>query len=160
MNAEQRKAVEECIPIAHYMADGDEDLEQEMLLKACQVVQDGPADVPRLIYFMGLRRLEYWAGRGNGKSVDNGERRNRQDVLIVPYEHFDQTAITSRTEAGFPDEAALARIGCERFLDSLTPKERGYVYLKIYGSDKAFTQWYKRTIRPSVRRKFKAQFDM
>ena len=166
MNTEQRKAVEECIPIAHNMAEGDEDLEQELLLTACLRAQDGNTDVPRLIYFMLLRRLEYRAGRGNGKSVDNGEKRNRQDVQVTHDPAVLDLAVESHYERAHPDDTAIFRAGISRFLESLTSKELTYWDARVdscsvpCSPSRTFTQWYCRTVRPSLRRKFRDQFDM
>jgi hypothetical protein len=143
-----KEAVEEYYPIAHKMAWGDDDLQQELILSVINSVgvrkiRDQGLIINRMVLQRKMYRVGYLFADRFGRSIDNGCARRREDVTLIPYDSTGETddGWTARhpdfavyfTDYRDPEETALFNVSYERFLQDLTAGERAFWNAKLEG---------------------------
>ncbi len=170
------EAVETYYPLAQRIAQGDSDLQQELMLSVLDSVGTrNLSDRGRIIGRMLDQRKAYKSGYLTvdryGNSIDNGCYKRRQNVTRLSfndtYEKFIRHQIISVNLAIYftnprnPEETALFNVDYERFLAHLTPKERGYWNARLEGKlsgDIARLKIAKKNDQGGIRRDIREKF--
>ncbi len=128
-------------PVAHRMAMGDEDLQQELMVSVLDSVgtrriSDGAKIIGRMMDQRKAYKSGYLAADKYGNSIDNGCAKRRKGVSFIPYDASAEWSIRKSlnqadlaiyfTNYRSPEETALFNIGYERFLGDLDVVERRY----------------------------------
>ena len=169
--------MEKYYPVAQTMAHGDKDLQQELVLSVMDSVGNRKIyDEGLIINRMVLQRKMYKTGYlmvdRNGSSIDRGHPRNRKGVTIWPYdtarERGSRDEIVDTDFALYfsdyenPEVTALFNADYDKFLDSLTVRERAYWTTRLEGKVwreiellKIANRNEQPGIRKSIRKKFR-----
>jgi hypothetical protein len=176
-----KEAVKEYYPIAHKMAWGDDDLQQELILSVINSVgvrkiTDQGLIINRMVLQRKMYRVGYLFADRFGRSIDNGCARRREDVTLIPYDSVGEadTEKSARhpdfavyfTDYRNPEETALFNVSYERFLRDLDVTERAFWNAKLEGLTwhdlerlKLIGRNQHAGVKRSVREKFRKWFE-
>ena len=142
------EAVEKYYPVAQKMAKGDDDLQQELMLWVIDhLCHKNDVNERYIIQRMHLHVKAYKRGylmlNGYGRSIDHGDPTGRpHNYTLVDYVEMNEYCGSNVIEADLdmmyarnsnPERGAQFRCDYEKFLASLTPKERKYLDAKLQG---------------------------
>ncbi len=161
-----REAVAEFYPIAQNMAQGDDDLQQELALSILESLDRGFESRGLIIHQMKFQRDRYRSclggrqGTSCGRSIDNGDLRFRRGVQRVSIEDL---VLRSRDN---PETTALFNISFERFKRDLSEDESTWFEARSKGQAHwtrsgyaGVSGWKTVRVRTMVREKFRKWFE-